>query len=242
MIIKEYTNKHVDRYINGEMPDPEKENFRKALERDSNLRSRLILRQMIVESIQKETENMQEKADRHAKSRLITRRILQITTLIFFLLFIIGSSRKYKTQDLFTEYFFIPFFEYSSNIDKSSANEALTNNELIALYNQKAYPETITLYKEKWRTDSIIPPTGTLLVVAICAMHSDDTPLAISILEQVQQPDYQEKADWLLLCCYLQENKRGKAVETADRIIKNGDRLSDKAFEIKNKLEQRIWF
>ncbi len=238
-----YTDEYLDKFINNEMQDAEKETFCRALERSPDLQSRVRLRQLIHESIQEEAKEQEITATLHRKNKKLHYKIGMGIILALILAFCVGNSPVYNTQDIYTEYFFLPYFDYSQSHDELTAGDILVNNELIVLYEQKAYAEMLSFYQERWSNKTADElPTATLLCLSVSALNVEQFPLAISILEQLKNPDYQEKIDWLLLCCHLKENNRSKALELARQIAIKGDRLSEKTYEIEKKLKKRRWF
>ncbi len=241
--MSKYTDDLIDRYLKDEMSYTEKNAFCQSLDQDPDLQSKVLLRQMIVESIRKEQEQEKTKANLCLRNQRYLRKVALLTAVVLVVFLAIGTSFKYNMQDLYAEYFYIPYFEYMQDNKELSDDETSTHHTLISLYEQKAYADAATLFEEKWiykEYDKL--PAATMLTVSICALKADRVPLAISILTQVTNPQYKEKADWLLLCCYLKEGQRSNALEIAGEITQKGDKLADKTYMISRKLKERKWF
>lgn len=58
---------------------------------------------------------------------------------------------------------------------------------------------------------------------------------------EVLDSEYGEEAEWMLLCAYLQANRRKEAVQTAEKIGRKGGPYAEKAKEIERGLKEKRW-
>lgn len=73
-------------------------------------------------------------------------------------------------------------------------------------------------------------------------LTQERTQDALALLTpEVLDSEYSEEAEWLLLCAYLQANRRKEAVQTAEEIGRKGGVYAEKAKEIGRGLREKRW-
>lgn len=81
-----------------------------------------------------------------------------------------------------------------------------------------------------------------ILGIAGKYLTQERTQDALALLTpEVLDSEYGEEAEWLLLCAYLQANRREEALQTAEEIGRKGGVYAEKAKEIGRGLREKRW-
>lgn len=81
-----------------------------------------------------------------------------------------------------------------------------------------------------------------ILSIAGRYLLQERTQDALALLTpEVLDSEYGEEAEWLLLCAYLQANRRKEAMQTAEEISRKGGPYAEKAKEIGRGLKEKRW-
>lgn len=84
--------------------------------------------------------------------------------------------------------------------------------------------------------------TATLLYESVRHIEAHQPEKAIDILRLLDDPDYIEEIQWLLLCSYLEAGDKEQALSLVDQIIDSNTFYAEQAKEIRSRLKQRRWF
>lgn len=246
--MEKYTDQDIDNFILDLMETEEHLAFCEELEKDEELREKVILRQLIVDAerslIEKEARAiLEQKPQKGMGSKRFRIAAMAIAAALIGVVFIIGYGPKYSPQEIYQDYYSIPMIERSRGGTGLSMEDAVVNNQIITHFESQEYGQVIALYQEQW--GSQLPKSvsaTTMLYIAVSYLESNLPEQAVPVLRQVTDAEYKEEAQWLLLCAYLGAGDREQARLIADEMAENSLYYKEKAKEIQNRLKQRVWF
>lgn len=118
----------------------------------------------------------------------------------------------------------------------------------VVLFIGNSYRYTTTeLFGRFYEQPVVEPARGGSEIPAILGivgkyLTQERTQDALALLTpEVLDSEYGEEAEWLLLCAYLQANRREEALQTAEEIGRKGGAYAEKAKEIGRGLREKRW-
>lgn len=242
----------IDRYINYEMTEEERRAFEKMLEEDSALKEQFLAIHFLSEGeqilhergLKEDIKNLSQeeimaiiKPSTNKKSKLRTAAkrnyiypaisILSLAAVILLILLFNNSSGNYlyPTSDIYSNYFSeAPEVEYARSGTELSEEVIEMNGKIIAYYTEKEYQKVVSFYEENMNNNSFSGlPQQSLILIAYSLIEGNKEKQAISILHTLNDSDYAEEAEWLLLGAYLKMDEREEALGIAQRIVEQPD-------------------
>lgn len=238
----------IDRFVNNEMSPDERSEFCRKMENDSELREQVVLRTLLVEAeltaAEKEVRLVLEPAMSSFGHKKRYRYIAAACVVILIIGGgLIGNSQQYTSSEIYETHYSIPAIERARGEGGLTEELAIFNREVTALYEQKNYAGVVKLYSEDQQEKKVSSlPISTLLYISVALLEQNEAPEAVLLLGPLVNSVYQEEAEWLLLCSYLQISEREKAVKLAEKIRTGKGIYSEKADQIEHALKQKRWF
>ncbi len=236
----------IDRFIGNEMSPSEQENFCRKMELEPELKEQVKLRLVLVEGELIRAEEKARKAmeANHRQPAPLRPWLVAacLACLLFGIAFYIGNSYQYTTQEIYQSCYVIPPVERARG-NGLSGKVASWNQKIISYYEQKSYKEIIELYQQENISQFTKElPASTLLYISIAFLEQKQAATAISLLSPLCTSPYQEEAEWLLLCCYLQINDRTQALQYATKLQQDNGVYAKHAASVERLLKEKKWF
>lgn len=243
------TEQLIDRFIADEMLPEEQQAFIKRMELEPELKEQVIVRKLLLEAEAIKTE--QEEYDftsSNIASRAAAyprRSFIPIMLLMLILAAGIywGGSFQYETQKILADCYERPKLEFvRQNIDPDVSCEG--KEQIIArLYTEGELEKVVDFY-HKELNDSILTNFSPrmLLCVGASLFEKGTSSEFMHLYAMLKGTSCREDADWLLLCYYLKQNKRSRAMELATQIEKSKGMHSREAQTVYKALKEKRWF
>lgn len=245
---KIHIEEQIDRFILNEMAFDERRQFVNLMNEDEELRAQVAIRYSLMEGMLQAAEQKVwkalEKPAQHQRRLMIVRWaaiacvILLIGGGVWF-----GNSPQYTSQEVYSNHCTIPVIERSRGGNGLQGKEAAINEQIIQWYEEGNYFSIAKLFgRADIKNEFNVLPDYTLLYACVAFLKEGEADVAIPILMQIENSEYQEEADWLLLCCYLQNNERQKAIGQAEKIQISKGQHAHAAQQIEWELKMKRWF
>lgn len=209
----------IERYLNDELSDTEKQQAEQRMATDAGLRQRLEIfreyRQMhspqaasfrqLLDEVQQEYQQGQRPV---RKYWLIAASVSVLCLLAAIFYFAFGPSAE--PQGLYAQYFEMP----ADNLSVRGNDGQALLNEAMAYYNEGQFKQASVAFENWQRQNNDSIPI--LFYQALSQMALEDMPPAIVQLEKIQQQpnvaaEYYRPAQWYLSLAYLQTGQTEKA-------------------------------
>ncbi|WP_300724904.1 hypothetical protein [uncultured Bacteroides sp.] len=239
-------NDKIDRFLKNEMDPTEQADFIRLIDSDPELKEKVRIRQLLIEAETIEAEQKLLKQDPESKALRRSSSIrfaAACITIIILMGIYIGSSYIYQPKELIESQYMLPTIETSRGYGAPNQQIAVYNNQIALLYEQEQNSKITSLYKETLKDSlfTILSPTAQMQI-CFSLWKNNETEEIVNAARQINDPDYKESSDWLILGCYLRQNKRTKALEQSRQIINDAGTYKDKAGEIYMALKEKRWF
>lgn len=243
---KQQLEQQIEQFIHNEMTPAEQQAFCQMMEADKNLKQQVQLRMLLMEgelirAEKKARAAMEMEAPAHAS----VRPWLAAACILFILAgigFYIGNSYRYAPSEIYRTCYEAPIIERTRG-EGLTGQAAVYNQQIITAYEERQYASIVALYQQE-NLSALIDnfPASTRLYISIAFVEQQKAPEAIPLLLPLTATPYQDEAEWMLLCCYLQLDKRDKAVKLIEKIKENNGLYTDKALLIEKRLKEKRWF
>lgn len=237
----------IDRFLNYEMTPEEEAGFMNRMEKDSLLKEKVFLRQLIVEAERKkaEAELLSQTKYKSRKFAMSVRYRWAVACLCILLvgLSFYGRMYRFSTQEIMETCYTPPVWESPRSEGFPTPEAARINrcieqwyiagecDSLYACYQQLSAENNLSSVTEKSR-----------MFLGIAFLQRGNLELAYSLARELQSGPEEEAGDWLLLGCLLHDGKRKEALEISSRISKQKGLYREEAQKIYENLKQRKWF
>lgn len=242
------TEQLIDRFITDEMMPEEQQAFIERMEREPELKEQVIARKLLLEAEAIRTEQVEcdFASSNIARAAAYPRRSFIPIMLLMLILAIgiyWGGSFQYETQKILTDCYERPKLDFvRQNIDPGVPCEG--KERIVARLYAEGELEKVVDFYHKELNDSILTNFSPrmLLCVGASLFEKGTSAEFMHLYAILKRTSCREDADWLLLCYYLKQNERSRALELATQIEKSKGMHSREAQTVYKALKEKRWF
>lgn len=236
----------IETYLDNELSGSDLISFEEELKRNFELQKELQFQKEVNQFVGLHSfrENIKKVSEEYFTGQKIkisfwSKYKIQIaaTFLICFLLltvYVVWSSHKKTTDELFNEYY--KPMEFEITLRGSEAVVLNLEKTAVSYYLQKKYNQALKLFNEILLTDSLNSKIN--IYAGISAIELNQINKAIQYLSKVPKITlYYSSAQWYIGLCYLKLGDKQDALRVFENLCKDDTSFKNQALELINKIK-----